>query len=332
MTSPTLNPMRRRLRNLARAGCGVSAVMLVATVSLSIESPLQVRAAGVNAGAVTVVVPPGSPTAGDPLSTGGSATAFALSLPEGAVCSGDSATGGYRAQTYMVPSVIDPSTLTFSNSGPLPAGSGAAFVQPLYSSVGSPWVNKTTAVSTGLLVGLPVLSFAWAADVGGITFLPAGIYNIGFACTKGTASATQLDKYWNTQITIAASAADVPAGLTWTASSGQSTTTTTTTTAASSTTTTTISGATTTTVASATTTTIRSGTTTAVLGGASTTINVSTTLFGSGAGSATGGGRTIVATGSSPISIVVWAILLLVFGRMALLLGRPLRVLPPKLR
>lgn len=330
MTSPTLTPMRRRLRNLARAGCGVSTVMLVASISMSFESPRQAGAAGVNSGAVAIVVPPGSPTAGEPLSTGGSATAFALSPPEGAACSGDSATGGYRAQTYMVPSTVDPSSLTFSNAGPLPAGSGAAFVQPLYSNVGSPWVNKTTAVSTGLLVGLPILSFAWAADVGGITFFPAGIYNIGFACTKGTASATQLDKYWNTQITIAASAADVPAGLTWTASSAQSTTTTTTT--ASSTTTTTLSGATTTTVSGATTTTIRSGTTTTALGGSSTTVNVSTTLFGSGAGSATGGGRTIVATGSSPIPIVVWAILLLVFGRMALLLGRPLRVLPPKSR
>ena len=325
MTSLTLNPVRRRLRNVASAGCGLSAVMLVASISMSIESPQQAGAAGVNSGAVAIVVPPGSPTAGDSLTSGGSATTFALAPPVGAACSGDSATGGYRAQTYMVPSSIDPSTLTFSNAGPLPAGSGAAFVQPLYSSVGSPWVNKTTAVSTGLLVGLPVLSFAWTADVGGVAYLPAGIYNIGFACTKGVASATQMDRFWNTQITIAASAADTPAGLTWTAVPEQSTTTTTSTT-------TTAAGAitTTTTVAGATTTTVRAGAATSTtFSGVTTTLASNTTLFGSGAGT---GGRTIVATGSSPIPIALWAVLLLVFGRMALLLGRPLRVLPPKSR
>lgn len=193
-------------------------------------------------------------------------------------------------------------------------------------------MNKTTAVSTGLLVGLPVLSFAWTADVGGVAFLPAGAYNIGFACTKGTASATQMDRYWNTQITIEASAADTPAGLTWIAvPKSTTTTTTTTTTTASSTTTTTIAGATTTsTAASATTTTVRAGAaTTTTISGVTSTPASNSTLFGSGSNT---GGRTIVATGSSPIPIALWAVLLLVFGRMALLLGRPLRVLPPKSR
>lgn len=331
MTSPTLPPMRRRVRNLARAACGVSAVMLAASVSMSIESPQQVGAAGVNAGAVSVVVPPGSPTAGNLLSMGGSATAFALSPPLGAACSGDSATGGFRVQTYMVPSSVDPGTLTFGIAGPLPSGSGTNYSQPLFTSAGSSWVNKTTAVTTGQLIGLPVLSFAWVADVGGITYLPAGTYNVGFACTMGGASATQLDKYWNTQLTIAASAGDVPAGLVWTVTPATTPTTTTTTAA---TTTTTVAGATTTTVAGATTTTVRSGATTTTTttsttpaGGSTTTVAVNTTLFGSGGGF-TGG--TIVSTGSSPTQIIVWAILLLVFGRMALLLGRPLRVLPPR--
>lgn len=334
MTNPTLPPMRRRVRNLARAGCGVSAVMLAATLSMTIESPQQVGAVGVNAGAVSVVVPPGSPTAGNLLSMGGSATAFALSPPLGAACSGDSATGGFRVQTYMVPSSVDPGTLTFGLAGPLPAGSGTNYRQPLFTSAGSSWVNKTTGVTTGQLIGLPVLSFAWVADVGGITYLPAGTYNVGFACTNGGASATQLDRYWNTQLTIAASAADVPAGLAWTVIPATTPTTTTTTAA---TTTTTVAGATTTTVAGATTTTVRSGstttttTTTTAAGGSTTTVAVNTTLFGSGAGSGGGfTGGTIVSTGSSPTQIIVWAILLLVFGRMALLLGRPLRVLPPR--
>jgi len=331
MTHPIRNQTRRRLRDAARAGFAVSAVMLAATVSMSIESPRRVDAVAIDGGAVTVVVPPGTPTAGNPLTAGGSATEFALRPPEGAACSGDSV-AGYRAQSYMVPESVLPGSLTFANTGPLPPGSGAAFTQPLYSSLGSTWVNKTTAVTTGLLIGLPVLSFAWAADVGGITYLPAGTYNVGFACTKGVASATQLDKYWNTKLTIVAAAGDSPSGLTWTVPTGQSGTTTT----LAATTTTTVAAATTTTTARATTTTTGAGTsTTTTSSGVTTTLFTNTTLFGTGSGSGSGSGGfngSIVNTGSSPLPIIIWAVLLLVFGRMALLFGRPLRVLPPKSR
>lgn len=336
MTSQHLPSRRRRLRNLARFACGVSAVMLVASVSMSIEAPQRAGAAGVPSGAVVILVPPGTPTAGTPLNAGGSATAFALIPPQGAACSGDSATGQYKVQTYMVPVSVEPSTLTFDSFGPLPAASGANYRQPLYSAVGTAFVNKTTAVSTGLLTGLPTFSFAWVgAD--GTTFLPAGTYNIGYACTKGQASATQLDRFWNMQLTVAADAQDAPSLLTWAVPAVSATTTTTT-----SSTTTTVAGATTTTVAgAATTTTVRSGSTTtsssttSTVAGATTTVASNTTLFGSGAGSGSGGGYngTYIATaGSSPTPIIVWAILLLVFGRMALLFSRPLRVLPPKSR
>lgn len=333
MTSHHIPLRRRRLRNLARFACGVSAVMLVASVAMSIEVPQRVGAVGVNSGTVTIVVPPGTPTAGAPLSAGGSSTAYALTPPPAAACSGDSATGQYRVQTYMVPVSVDPSSLTFDSSGPLPAASGVNYRQPLFSAVGSAFVNKTTAVSTGLLTGLPTFSFAWVgAD--GTTFLPAGVYNIGYACTKGQASPTQLDRFWNMQLTIVADALDVPSLLTWAVPAVSATTTT----AASASTTTTVAGAGTTTVAGATTTTFRSGSTTSsssttstTAAGATTTV-ASTTLFGSGAGGGSYTGTYIAAAGSSPTPIIVWAVLLLVFGRMALLFGRPLRVLPPKSR
>jgi len=56
---------------------------------------------------------------------GNSSTSFTLRLPSGAACGGDSAHDGYRVQSYIVPSGIDPSTLTFNSSGPVPAGRGA---------------------------------------------------------------------------------------------------------------------------------------------------------------------------------------------------------------
>ncbi|MDO9176642.1 MAG: hypothetical protein Q7V62_17685 [Actinomycetota bacterium] len=311
----------RAARQLARVGTVVSAAMLVVSIATSFGPGAQFVDAATNAGGLDVLVPPGTAAAGQPLTAGGSATAFALAPPEGAACSGDSATGGYRVQTYMVPASVDLDTLTFGLTGPIPSATGANYRQPLYTSAGSSRVNKTTAVNTGLLIGLPILSFEWIGT-DGTTVLPAGTYNLGYACTKGAASATQLDKYWNVQFTVTAAAADVPAGLAWSVSAAVPTTTTTSTTV----------GATTTTGAGATTTTTGSGTTTTVSGSTTTTIRATTTTVrvssGAGGGSGSGGG-TIVATGGSPLPTLLWAVLLLVFGRMVILLGRPLRVLPP---
>lgn len=314
---------RQAARQCARAGVVVSATMLLVSLAVSFGPGRQVADAATNAGGLEVVVPPGTATAGQPLTGGGSATAFALSPPTGASCTGDSATGGYRVQTYMVPASVDPDTLTFGLTGPIPSATGANYRQPLYTSAGSSWVNKTTAVNTGLLIGLPILSFEWIGT-DSTTVLPAGTYNLGYACTKGVASATQLDKYWNVQFTIAAAAGDVPSGLTWSVAAAVPTTTTTTTTAGLATTTTGSGATTTTTIRSATTTTT-SGATTTTARATTTTVRVSS---GAGGGSGSGGG-TIVATGGSPLPTLFWAVLLLVFGRMAILLGRPLRVLPP---
>ena len=330
---------RRMARDVARVGAADSLFMFLIASLVALGTTSSRVDAATNAGSVQILVPSGTPLAGQPLASGGSATAFALTPPSGSTCTGDSATGGYRVQTYMVPVAVDPSTLTFDAAGPVPAASGAAYRQPMFSAVGSAFVNKTTAVSTGLLTGLPTFSFAWVGS-DGTAFLPAGTYNIGYACTKGTASATQLDKFWNMQLTIVADAQDSPSLLTWTVPTVAPTTTSTTTavtstTAAGATTTTAAGAATTTTTARATTTTVAGATTTTL--GSVTTLASNTTLFSSGGVGGGGGGggyngSGIVATGSSPIPIVIWALLLLVFGRMALLFGRPMRVLPPKSR
>ena len=327
-----LTPRRRRAaRDLARAGAAVSAVMLVVSVAASAGiGDRGADAAAVNAGTLQLQVPSG-PTAGNVLTSGGSATAFSLTPPDGAACTGDSATDGYRVQSYIVPSSVSPATLTFDSNGPTPNTTGANLRLPLFATTGTPIIDRTTAVKTGptsggLITGMPTINFAVFGS-SGPTVVPAGNYNVGFACTLGNPGPNQVDKYWNVVLTFAVTPGDSPSGITWTVGSSTPTTTTTaapTTTAAGATTTTaagattTVEGATTTTAAGATTTTVEGATTTTVSGD-------------SGSGSGSGGfgdGGTLPTTGASPIPVIVWGLLLLVFGRMAILLARPMKVIP----
>jgi hypothetical protein len=418
---------RRRARFAARVGVIGSAVMLTVT-AWSWLSPAD--AAPTNAGNATVV----DPTNNQPKTSGGSSTDFTLKLPSSPTCTGDSPNAGYRVQSYMVPSSVDPTTLKFDNNGPTPQATKTNFREPLFDVNTIPYVNAQTAAATspggpGPIINIPTFNF----KVYSPGDIPAGTYNVGIACTLGPpTSNTQLDKYWNVQMTFATSSADSPAQVTWTAQapsggttttttgSGGSTTTTTaaggttTTTRAGSTTTTTASGGTTTTTAPGATTTTAFGTTTTttasqatatLLDGAGNSIaanssltpgqqvTISATGFTSGetttitvqsdpitlgssvadstgkvsksvtiptslaagshtltvtgtartatfpftiaasssaSGSSSSGGSTgsssgsLPFTGSSPLSMVLWAALLLAFGRIAVLLGRPI--------
>ena len=209
---------RRVARDLARAGTVVSAALFAVSLAQATWLNVSVSAAAINAGAAQVLAVPGSPTAGQPLARGGSATVFALTPPAGASCTGDTATGGYKVHSYMVPASVDPATLTFDSLGPLPADYFANYRQPLFSS-GTPFINVNTAISSapgsgGLLTNLKSFSFG-LFGASGPQVVPAGTYNIGYACTLGAASATQLDKYWNAQLTFSADPTDVPSGITW---------------------------------------------------------------------------------------------------------------------
>jgi hypothetical protein len=141
---------------------------------------------------------PGVPPAGSatlaPL-VGTNANTFTLTPPLGAACPGDSATGGYRWQTFMTAASVDPATLTYGLTGPVVQGT--EFSKPLFSNFGAPQVNKITAVTTGLLTPIPL--FSWDAS---ILPVPNGEYNIGYACT--TTGTTQ--KFWSTPITVTNSA------------------------------------------------------------------------------------------------------------------------------
>jgi hypothetical protein len=289
----------------------------------------QVDAAATNAGSLTII-----DDLGGTLASGGSATQFGLRPPANAACTGDTASGGYRFSSYMVPASVDPATLTFDNSGPRPNATGnptpSAFRQPLYAT-SSPFVNKNTSVAAtpggpGVLTGFPLFDFS-VFPAGAI---PAGSYNVGYACIKGAAGPTQLDKYWNTQITFSASGSD-PIGVVWAA--GAPTTTTTT----SPTTTTTLGGSTTTSVvASSTSATVVDTSTTDSSASSSSSSVADTTQTTTGGSSTTayvaGSGGGIVSTGIDATKLVVWALIALVLGRIVVLIARRVRVVPPDQR
>ena len=312
MNGPSRTVRRRRARFVARAGAIGSAIMLMVTA----WSAMTPSGAATNAGNAEVV----DPATGQPLASGGSATDFTLKLPADAACTGDSPNDGYRVQSFMVPSSVDPNTLQFGANGPNPPGTGASFRQPLFDTSSTPYANAQTAAAggpgqPGPIVNIPAFDFAVFSP----GQIPAGTYNLGIACTLGPADADQLDKYWTVQLTFATNPADRPAQVTWAAEAPLPPPSTTTTTPGA--TTTTAPGETTTTTAASGTTT----TTTTAGTGTATTIALAsdstTTPPVVVAGTSTEG---LPITGSGVLALAWWAGLLLIFGRMVVLLGRPI--------
>lgn len=324
MISP-LTALRRAAHS--PVALAAAATCVAALIAITSTTHTEVDAAGTLSGAVQFSVPAGSPTAGQTLTSGGSATQFNLKPPAGSTCTGDSATGGYRVQTYMVPTSVNPADLTFNALGPLfPAGTDASLYRSaLYNTSGSLVVNLTTGIadaSGGGLVtsNLPVMS--WGAIPGTRPTPPAGTYNVGIACTRSAGSV--MDKYWNIELTVTADATDSPAGITWSTVTTPVVTTTTaaaTTTTAASTTTSTTASASTTTVAGATTTIDQATTTVAAATDTTLDTTDTTEAFGS-----------LAVTGSRPLPLVLWALLALIVGRMVVLIGKPVRVLPGEAR
>ena len=238
----------------------------------------------------------GTATIADPtdvaLASGGSATNFTVTLPDQAACSGDSATGGYRVFSYMVPRGTSPSTISFSTGDP---STGYGF----FSSTGTLYESVNTATTTGQIIGIPV--FEWGPAVVSYGLLTAsasepallytggtsGVWEAGIACANSSGTVTD---WWNTEITFTSSTSD-PDKFVWSAvpgppgstTSGSTTTTTTGSTSGSTTTTTTgsTSGSTTTTTTGST-----SGSTTTTTSG-STSGSTTTTTSGSTSGSTT---------------------------------------------
>lgn len=308
-----------RGRDLSLVVVALAAAMLTTTGFAAVQPPQ--ASAAENAGGLTLATPVGATGASDPVTEGGSALPLVLTLPNGAACTGDSASGGYRVQTFMVPASVDLETLRFGSNGPVKPAGAEGIWYPLFSTASNPLVNLLTDVATtpsgpGTISGLPLVDFAVYSPGD----LPAGDYAVGVACTLGNQSAEdQLDRFWVVQMTFADDTED-PAGVAWTATTFQQPTTTTTTTDGDGDTTTTTapgSSTTSTTPASTSSTTAGSGSSTSISG----------TGGGSGTATSSGSGTSsLPATGASSWLLVGWAFVLLVAGRMAWLFSRRTRV------
>jgi hypothetical protein len=209
------HPRPPRIAMLASRTAVIGAIAMLAVSLWSLLSP---ASAATRAGDAQVITPAdGSPGAAQPLRSGTSATAFSLHLPAGASCRGDSANDGYRVQSFMVPAGVDPATLTFGSSGPIPTGTGSSFRRPLFATTSDPVVNNQTAAATkppgpGPIINIPAVNFAVfkAGDI------PPGRYNLGIACTKGQPSSTQLETFWSTQLVLAGGLGGGMPPLSWT--------------------------------------------------------------------------------------------------------------------
>jgi hypothetical protein len=189
-------------------------VATMAAVAVPLLTATPASAAGSLQGAATVY----NNNGGAPLQSGDSATNWTLRLPSGASCPGDGPNAGYRWQTYMVPSAVDPGTLTFGSAGPTPIATGASFRQPLYDTTNNPVVNQvpaaaTTAGGPGPIINIPNVNFTLFTP----GQIPGGVYNIGIACTLGGESPSQMSNFWNVQMTVSTATAGTggPAQITW---------------------------------------------------------------------------------------------------------------------
>jgi len=175
-----------------------------AVLAIIAATPSASAAAGTREGDVTIVDIQGSY---GPLLRGGSATPFSLRLPADATCPGDSMHDQWRGQTFIVPSSVDTTTLTYALDKPKGDGNYA-----LYADTTRPLMQvmlraNETAGKPGSFDAFPPMSFAVFTP----GLLKDGTYKVGVACTYFRETA----KVWDTEIVITSSPADKPAGFVW---------------------------------------------------------------------------------------------------------------------
>lgn len=193
---PRLRTSKRRTTIMLAAAIAMAAGMATPALA-SVDAP-------VDAGDVVVI--DGADRLQE-VGKGGSEALFSLRLPDAATCPGDSLHDQWRVQSFMVPSDVDVTALTYGVIGPEGEQHYA-----LYDERTKPFVNELTrandvAGQPGFIGDLPVFSFA---------LFPAGTvapgtYRIGLACTLLRDTA----KFWDAEIVIEADPSDQPAQLTW---------------------------------------------------------------------------------------------------------------------
>jgi hypothetical protein len=320
------NPARRRgARRAAVVGATLSAIMMSLS-GWALLSPGVADAAATDAGAAQIVTPAGGVGAGQPLSSGGSATSFNLKLPAGAACMSDGNNGG-RWHTYMVPGAENPATVAFAGNGALTGASvgsdgTGAFRNSLYSTTSTPVRGQAPNLGDAAVINIPNMRFSvWSAGN-----IPPGVYNLGIACVDLDLASAR-DSYWNTQLTVEADATD-PIGIRWVVEEPSTTTTTGSTTSSTGSTSSTTS---TTDGTSSSTTSTTDGTTSSTTDDFTTSTDPSSAVLGASVDDTTTGGTgsALPATGRSVLRLIASALLLLVLGRTVVLLGRPTPVLGP---
>ena len=181
------------------------AVALVAAVLFPTWRPPIAQAAALTGpGSAVVVTGEGSSAHRN---SGGSATPFSVALPHGATCPGDSADGGYRVQSFIVPATIDPATLIYTSIFPQ-----GYHLYSLFDTYTRSFAQEQTAKADvkggpGQIVNIPTFDFKVIPPGS----LQSGRYHIGIACTL----LTKTVRYWSVDIILTQSRADQPAGFTW---------------------------------------------------------------------------------------------------------------------
>jgi hypothetical protein len=154
----------------------------------------------------------------DELTDGDTNTVFAVRLPAGSVCPGDSANDEWRVQSFIVPAETDLGSLVYGATRPR-----GDLMYGLYTTEGRPYVQVLLAQNPepglpGQILAPPAMSFApFTPDL-----LPVGRYRIGVACSYFEVG----ERYWDAEIELTEDRDVQPGERRWSVVAADGTTTT----------------------------------------------------------------------------------------------------------
>ena len=132
------------------------------------------------------------------VSSGTATTAFNMTLPAGAACTGGGA-AGYRWDTFIASSSIDVGTLVFTDGPNVPPGT---FTSVLTDTFGTEVKQKFPSASpAGLISGIPQMNFNSLVGSG----ITSGTYKVGVFCSNlnaATPGSLDAGHYWEKLITV----------------------------------------------------------------------------------------------------------------------------------
>ncbi len=157
-----------------------------AVVALTIAAP--VGAIDAPAGVMQLVAPNGTS-----LASGSAATSFAVQLPAGARCPGDTADDFFLVDSYLVPQGTSPAAVSFRGGVP---SRGFGFIND-----GAYFGAVNTARNTGEIVTLPT-DANWTRLTPANLFpngQPSAVWEAGIVCADRNG---QVAAYWNREVTF----------------------------------------------------------------------------------------------------------------------------------